>query len=152
MSIADSENAQNISVDPNPNLSTLLSNLEIVNDQLLAANTYLDTARSCAECATVGDVLWSPYGTLVWACWHSVKTVMLSLTTGLAELPITQHKKLLSALHAHERCLAQQLAIVSMPSTQFLVKPARTGKKSKARSRLVSRGASSRKQSRPKSG
>ena len=152
MSIADSENAQNTSVDPNPNLSTLLSNLEMVNDQLLAANTYLDTVRSCVDCATAEDILSSPYGTLVWACWHSVKTVMLSLTTGLVDIPITQHKKLLSALHAHERYLERQLALISMLSTPLYAKPARIGKKSKAQSRLASSGRSNRKPSRPKNG
>ena len=154
----------------NPDLNLILKRLrgyEIVTPQILFAvgchlgyldttirmlNELLKNVRKSDRSATAMAILENHCGSAVWESLRSLLMVSDMLTNGRLAIPAIRNKKLTKEFHAYWGYQEPRHARASTSSSRKRAKPARTGKKSKARSRLVSRGASSRKQSRPKSG
>src|SRR6516165_12677777 len=152
MSISDFELAQIISTDRDQNLLELDYNLSLAIQELRQALVYLMNADKCAISETRKAISQNHCGSLVSECWHSLMMARSIFTNGHLAIPAIRNKKLTKEFHAYWGYQEPRHARASTSSSRKRAKPARTGKKSKARSRLVSRGASSRKQSRPKSG
>jgi len=152
MSISDFEIAQITSTEDDQNLLRVEYNLSLAIQELRQALVYLMNADKCAISETRKAISQNHCGSLVSECWHSLMMARNIFTNGRLAIPAIRNKKLTKEFHAYWGYQEPRHARASTSSSRKRAKPARTGKKSKARSRLVSRGASSRKQSRPKSG
>ena len=138
MSISDFELAQIISTDPNRNAFALYKNLDAIASHLYGLSLLLSDARKYAACVTPEAYYRSQNGMHLWECLHLLTEAMQLLTSGPLEIQDIQLKKLIRSLRKHVDSAERQLVTDSMPSFLLFAKPARTGKKSKARSRLVS--------------
>jgi hypothetical protein len=134
-----SANAPTIFGDKNQILSDMESSLDWAEQESLWLLEFLTLARKSARCATAEEIYQSRCGTLVSACLRSLATAMKLLTSGPLATPITHKTKLMRDLPEHSSFRERLHANDSMASTPSHAKPANTGKKLKARSRLATK-------------
>jgi len=138
MSISDFELAQIISSEEPLNTLLLEYHLFLANRSLLTATKSLNNAAKSIACAKLGGISPSPSGTHVLESWRLLQTAIDMLMNGPLVILDTPPTKPIRNLIKLDVSRVPPPVHTSPESNQPHAKLARTGKKSKARSRLVS--------------